>query len=121
MGSHHHPKRQQPRLAQSESCAMTRLQCFRSADIIWVIISITGLILVRNQTQSKLPKIFYVNWFRKDENGKFMWPGYGDNIRALKWALERVAGTGKFEDSPLGRVPELDTFDISGIDVSKEL
>ena len=69
---------------------------------------------------SKLPKIFYVNWFRKDENGKFMWPGYGDNIRALKWALERVAGTGKYEDTPVGRVPHLDSFDISGLSVTKD-
>jgi len=69
---------------------------------------------------AKLPKIFYVNWFRKDENGKFMWPGFGDNIRALKWVIERVAGDGKHVDTPIGRVPEVDSFDVSGIDVSKE-
>jgi phosphoenolpyruvate carboxykinase (GTP) len=69
---------------------------------------------------SKLPKIFYVNWFRKDENGKFMWPGYGDNIRALKWALERVAGTGKYKDTPLGRIPDNGAFDVSGLDISAD-
>jgi len=69
---------------------------------------------------AKLPKIFYVNWFRKDENGKFMWPGYGDNIRAIKWAIERVSGTGKAVDAPIGRLPEIDSFDISGLDMSKE-
>ena len=69
---------------------------------------------------SKLPKIFFVNWFRKDSDGKFMWPGYGDNIRPLKWALERVAGTGKYVDTPLGRIPETDSFDISGLDISKD-
>jgi phosphoenolpyruvate carboxykinase (GTP) len=69
---------------------------------------------------AKLPKIFYVNWFRKDEKGKFMWPGYGDNIRALKWALERVNGTGSHVDTPIGRVPDADNFDISGLDISKE-
>lgn len=69
---------------------------------------------------AKLPKIFYVNWFRKDENGKFMWPGYGDNIRAIKWAIERVAGTGKAVDAPIGRLPEIDSFDISGLDMNKE-
>ena len=69
---------------------------------------------------TKLPKIFYVNWFRKDENGKFMWPGYGDNIRAIKWAIERVSGTGKAVDAPIGRLPEIDSFDISGLDMNRE-
>jgi len=68
---------------------------------------------------SKLPKIFYVNWFRKDENGKFMWPGYGENIRALKWALERVNGKGKYVDTPIGRLPDVEGFDVSGLDISK--
>jgi phosphoenolpyruvate carboxykinase (GTP) len=69
---------------------------------------------------SKLPKIFYVNWFRKDENGNFMWPGYGDNIRALKWALERVDGTGKFINTPMGKIPDAKDFDVSGLNISKE-
>lgn len=70
--------------------------------------------------QSKLPKIFYVNWFRKDDNGKFMWPGFGDNIRALKWVIERCEGTGKYVETPIGRMPELDSFDVSGLDISKD-
>lgn len=74
----------------------------------------------RNADHSKLPKIFYVNWFRKDENGKFMWPGYGENIRAIKWALERVNGTGKYVDTPIGRLPDADSFDVSGMDMTKE-
>lgn len=69
---------------------------------------------------AKLPKIFYVNWFRKDENGKFMWPGYGDNIRALKWALERVDGTGKYIETPMGRIPDINEFDVSGLDICNE-
>ena len=69
---------------------------------------------------SKLPKIFYVNWFRKDEDGKFMWPGYGENIRALKWVLERVEGTGKYIDTPIGRSPDPEHFDVSGLNISKE-
>jgi phosphoenolpyruvate carboxykinase (GTP) len=68
----------------------------------------------------KLPKIFYVNWFRKDENGKFMWPGYGENIRAIKWALERVDGKGKYVDTPIGRLPDVNGFDVSGLDVTKD-
>lgn len=69
---------------------------------------------------SKLPKIFYVNWFRKDENDKFMWPGYGENIRALKWALERSSGTGKYVDTPIGRVPDINVFDVSGLDIPRD-
>jgi phosphoenolpyruvate carboxykinase (GTP) len=74
----------------------------------------------KKSDESKLPKIFYVNWFRKDENGKFMWPGYGDNIRALKWALERVDGTGKFVNTPMGKIPDINEFDVSGLDISKD-
>lgn len=69
---------------------------------------------------NKLPKIFYVNWFRKDESGKFMWPGFGDNIRALKWVTERCEGTGKYVDTPMGRMPDVDSFDVSGLDISKD-
>jgi phosphoenolpyruvate carboxykinase (GTP) len=69
---------------------------------------------------AKLPKIFYVNWFRKDENGKFMWPGYGENIRALKWAIERINGTGLYIDTPIGRLPDIEGFDVSGLDISND-
>lgn len=74
----------------------------------------------KNNDNSKLPKIFYVNWFRKDENGKFMWPGYGENIRAIKWALERVTGDGKYIDTPIGRLPEKGSFDVEGLDISAD-
>jgi phosphoenolpyruvate carboxykinase (GTP) len=74
----------------------------------------------KKHDNSKLPKIFYVNWFRKDENGKFIWPGYGDNIRAIKWVLERVAGTGKYIDTPIGRLPDSESFDISGLGIKKD-
>ena len=53
----------------------------------------------------KLPKIFYVNWFRRDAEGKFVWPGFGENIRVLKWALERIEGKAAAMDTPIGRVP----------------
>lgn len=68
----------------------------------------------------KLPQIFYVNWFRKDENGKFMWPGFGENIRPIKWILERVAGTGKAVDTPIGRIPAEGELDVSGLDISSD-
>jgi len=68
---------------------------------------------------AKLPKIFYVNWFRKNEKGKFMWPGFGENSRVLKWIFERCAGTGDAVDTAIGYVPTLDAIDFSGLDVSE--
>lgn len=66
----------------------------------------------------KLPKIFYVNWFRKDEKGKWLWPGYGENSRVLKWIVERVLGTGKAVKTPIGYMPAEEAIDRSGLDVS---
>lgn len=65
--------------------------------------------------KSKLPQIFNVNWFRKDANGKFLWPGYGDNIRVLKWIFERVEGTVEATETAIGYVPKTDSVDISGL------
>ncbi|MEO5617372.1 MAG: phosphoenolpyruvate carboxykinase (GTP), partial [Candidatus Eisenbacteria bacterium] len=62
-----------------------------------------------------LPRIFYVNWFRKGADGKFLWPGYGENSRVLKWVFERVTGTGKAVDTPIGRLPAPDALDLQGI------
>jgi phosphoenolpyruvate carboxykinase (GTP) len=66
----------------------------------------------------KLPKIYLVNWFRKDANGKFIWPGYGENMRVLKWIVERVEGKASAKATPLGNVP--DTLDMSGFDFSAD-
>ncbi len=66
------------------------------------------------------PKIFRVNWFRKDANGKFLWPGYGENIRVLKWILERVRETGRAVESPIGYLPAADALDTHGLKVSPE-
>jgi phosphoenolpyruvate carboxykinase (GTP) len=66
---------------------------------------------------SKLPKIFYVNWFRRDENNKFVWPGYGENLRVIKWALERIAGTAAGAETPIGFVPAEGSLDVSGLDI----
>tara|TARA_B100000929_G_scaffold95491_1_gene74912 strand:+ start:18283 stop:20091 length:1809 start_codon:yes stop_codon:yes gene_type:complete len=66
---------------------------------------------------SKLPKLFWVNWFRKDENGGFLWPGFGENSRVLKWILDRVDGAAQAVETPLGLVPEIDGIDTSGLDL----
>ena len=68
---------------------------------------------------SKLPRIFHVNWFRKDANGKFLWPGYGENSRVLKWVFERVHGTGEAVDTPIGRLPAPGALDLSGLALDK--
>lgn len=70
-------------------------------------------------TADKLPKIFYVNWFRKTSDGKWLWPGYGENSRVLKWIFEQVSGEGKAVTTPIGYMPTLDGIDRSGLDVSE--
>ena len=70
--------------------------------------------------EAKLPKLFYVNWFRKDSNGKFIWPGFGENTRVLKWVLERISDSGKAVETPIGMVPTPDAIDISGLDLSED-
>ncbi|MCA1960583.1 MAG: phosphoenolpyruvate carboxykinase (GTP), partial [Desulfomonile sp.] len=67
---------------------------------------------------SKLPKIFYVNWFRKDSEGRFLWPGFGDNSRVLKWICERVSGTAQAVNSPIGRLPAAGALDLEGLNIS---
>ena len=68
----------------------------------------------------KLPKMFYVNWFRRDEDNKFVWPGFGENIRVLKWAIERIEGKAAAVDTPIGRVPTTDSLDVEGLDMSSD-
>ncbi len=65
----------------------------------------------------KMPRIFYVNWFRKGADGKFLWPGYGDNARVLKWVFERCDGTGQAVDTPIGRLPAKGALDMSGLNL----
>jgi len=67
----------------------------------------------QNKNAAKLPKIYHVNWFRKDEKGKFLWPGFGENARVLKWIFERTSGKGKAISSPIGYLPE--NLDLSGL------
>ncbi len=69
---------------------------------------------------NKMPKIFYVNWFRKSPEGKFLWPGYAENSRVLKWIFERCNGTAKAVDTPIGKVPTEDAIDTKGLDLAME-
>jgi len=68
----------------------------------------------------KLPKMFWVNWFRKDENGKFLWPGYGENSRVLKWVIDRLDGTADAVETPIGNVPTIESLDRDGLDIDDE-
>ncbi|HEY9061741.1 MAG TPA: phosphoenolpyruvate carboxykinase (GTP) [Pseudobacteroides sp.] len=68
----------------------------------------------------KLPKLFYVNWFRKDSDGKWLWPGFGENSRVLKWVCERVSGEGKAVKTAIGYMPTTDAIDTEGLKVSEE-
>lgn len=69
----------------------------------------------------KLPKIYAVNWFRKGTNGDWLWPGFGENIRVLKWIFERLSGTARAVETPIGCIPSTEDFDVSGLQISKEV
>jgi phosphoenolpyruvate carboxykinase (GTP) len=69
---------------------------------------------------TKLPRIFYVNWFRRNAEGKFVWPGFGENSRVLKWVIERVDGTAAADETPIGYVPTPDALDTDGLGMTAE-
>ena len=70
---------------------------------------------------ANLPRLFWVNWFRKGDDGSFLWPGFGDNSRVLKWVFERLEGTADAVDTAIGRVPTADGIDTTGLDISAEV
>ena len=70
--------------------------------------------------RSKLPKVFFVNWFRKNASGKFLWPGYGENSRVLKWICERVEGSANAQKTAIGNLPEAGALDLTGLDLAPE-
>jgi phosphoenolpyruvate carboxykinase (GTP) len=65
------------------------------------------------------PAIFHVNWFRTDKAGRFIWPGFGQNLRVLLWMIERVKGKGKVTETPVGLVPTADALNLDGLDLSR--
>jgi len=69
---------------------------------------------------AKLPRIYFVNWFRKDARGKFVWPGYGENSRVLKWIAERLEGRAGALDTPIGRLPAPGSLDVGGLSLTGE-
>jgi phosphoenolpyruvate carboxykinase (GTP) len=71
----------------------------------------------KNSDESKLPKIFFVNWFRRGADGGFLWPGFGENSRVLKWVIERVEGRANGQSTPIGVVPTADDLDLAGLNV----
>ena len=74
----------------------------------------------KHSSEAALPKIFFVNWFRRDDNGRFLWPGYGENSRVLKWVFERVAGFTDAVDTPIGMLPAPGSLDTTGLGVAND-
>ena len=74
----------------------------------------------KDNDASKLPKIFYVNWFRRDDDGDFLWPGFGENSRVLKWVVERMEGQAAAVETPIGHVPAPGSLDVDGLDMTPE-
>ena len=75
------------------------------------------LAFAKRTDRARLPKVYFVNWFRKDASGKWLWPGYGENSRVLKWICERVEGTAKAQSTPIGQLPTAEALDISGLNL----
>ncbi|MGH3331419.1 MAG: phosphoenolpyruvate carboxykinase domain-containing protein, partial [Nocardioidaceae bacterium] len=74
----------------------------------------------KDNDAAKLPKIFYVNWFRRDDEGNFLWPGFGENSRVLKWVVERIDGQAEGVETPIGYVPSPEALDTDGLDMSEK-
>ncbi|RPA58983.1 phosphoenolpyruvate carboxykinase (GTP) [Gordonia oryzae] len=76
--------------------------------------------LGKNADASKLPKVFYVNWFRRGDDGRFLWPGFGENSRVLKWIIGRIEGENEGVNTPIGIVAKPDEIDVEGLDLPAE-
>lgn len=76
--------------------------------------------LGKNSDESKMPKVFFVNWFRRDADGGFLWPGFGENSRVLKWIVDRIEHKAGGQDTPIGIVPKAEDLDLDGLDASSD-
>ncbi len=76
--------------------------------------------LANRTDRAKLPRVFFVNWFRKSDDGRWLWPGFGENSRVLKWICERVEGTGSAVESPIGFLPAQDALDLDGLQLDPD-
>jgi phosphoenolpyruvate carboxykinase (GTP) len=70
-----------------------------------------------DKPDAKLPKLFHVNWFRKGADGKFLWPGFGDNLRVLEWILKRVDGRVDAQETPIGNLPRAHDLNVEGLSI----
>ena len=111
-------KRQRPSPERWALRGATRWPCFPSADTTWR--DYFGHWLEMGRKIPHPPKIFHVNWFRKGADGKFLWPGFGENARVLKWMLERIEGKAAATETPIGAVPTPNAITLDGINVSRE-
>ena len=108
-----------PSTASSARSAATRWPCCRSAATTWPTTSGTGC--RSGQQMTRPPKIFHVNWFRQDEDGEYLWPGYGENLRVLEWILARCRGEAEAIATPIGYVPTPESLDLTGLDLTDEV
>ncbi|WP_139004202.1 phosphoenolpyruvate carboxykinase (GTP) [Arthrobacter crystallopoietes] len=102
-------------VVRRDPMAMLPFMGYDAGDYLrhWITVSGKG-------NQERLPKIFLVNWFRRTADGGFAWPGFGDNSRVLKWAIERIEGKADATETPIGFVPTPDSLDLTGLDMTPE-